>query len=132
MNEDMTMSTKEVDRWYLVKQAMERKMKQSVIAEELGMTERQVRRLVARGRKEGKKGMRHGLKGRVSAKRIATDEREAVAGAIQERYGDFGPTLAQEHHTQNRASELLGKTKAKKPTSAKNSFDKWVKSVKGT
>jgi hypothetical protein len=97
MNEDMHMSAKEVDRWYMVKQAMERKMRQAVIAEELGMTERQVRRLVARGRKEGKRGMRHGLKGRVSAKRIGVDERKAVAGVIQERYGDFGPTLAQEH-----------------------------------
>jgi hypothetical protein len=97
MNEDIQMSAKEVDRWYLVKQAMERKMKQAVIAEELGMTERQVRRLVARGRKEGKRGMQHGLKGRVSRKRIGAEERKAVAGVIRERYGDFGPTLAQEY-----------------------------------
>jgi len=97
MNEDIQMSAKEVDRWYMVKQAMEKKMRQAVIAEALGMTERQVRRLVARGRKEGKGGMRHVLKGRVSAKRIGAEERKAVAGVIQERYGDFGPTLAQEH-----------------------------------
>jgi hypothetical protein len=97
MDEDIQMSAKEVDRWYLVKQAMEKKMKQAVVAEELGISARQVRRLVARGREAGKRGMRHGLKGRASAKRIGEDERKAVAGVIRERYGDFGPTLAQEH-----------------------------------
>ena len=64
----------------------------------LGLSPRQVRRLVRRLRREGDRGVIHRLRGRPSNRRISEQVRErALALLAREEYRDFAPTLAAEH-----------------------------------
>jgi DNA-binding Lrp family transcriptional regulator len=67
-------------------------------ARHLGLSRRQVRRLVRRLRREGDRGVIHRLRGRPSNRRIPERVRaRALALLAQEEYRDFAPTLAAEH-----------------------------------
>src|SRR3954469_10644570 len=62
----------------------------------LGLSERQVFRLLARLRREGAAGLASRRRGRPSNRRLPDAVREAALAAVRERYPDFGPTLAAE------------------------------------
>jgi transposase-like protein len=62
----------------------------------LGLCERQVRRLVKGVREKGDKGIIHKLRGRPSNRRFPEEVSGRVLSLYQERYPDFGPTLATE------------------------------------
>src|SRR5665213_3479629 len=63
-------------------------------AELMGLSLRQARRVWKRFKKEGDKGLVHHLRGRSSNHRLPAEVRELVVKRHQERYADFGPTLA--------------------------------------
>jgi transposase len=64
----------------------------------LGLSVRQVGRLLKRLAEEGVKGLVHRLRGRRSNRRTTEDRRRATLELLsQEKYGGFGPTLASEH-----------------------------------
>jgi len=62
----------------------------------LGLSERQVRRLLERIRTAGAASIRHKAIGRPSNNRISDGVRDYALALIRERYADFGPTLAAE------------------------------------
>src|SRR4051812_18612844 len=62
----------------------------------LGLSPRQVFRLLARFRAEGASGLASRRRGRPSNRRLPASVREAALAAVRERYADFGPTLAAE------------------------------------
>jgi len=59
-----------------------------------GLSVRQARRVWKRFESHGDAGLVHGLRGRASNRRLPEDLRERVVKIHQERYSDFGPTLA--------------------------------------
>jgi transposase len=63
----------------------------------LGLSYRQSRRLMKRYRADGAAGLQHGHCGRVSNQAYAASFRARVLERVEERYPDFGPTLACEH-----------------------------------
>lgn len=66
-------------------------------AEKMGITDRWVRTLLARMRKEGDQGVVHGLRGQPSNRRIAEAiQAKAVKLLKQPEWHDFGPTFASE------------------------------------
>ena len=78
-----------------MKKAKKRLITQRQAAEELGLSVRQVKRLLQELKKRGDKAVVHGLRGKPSARKIAGEIRgravEMLSGA---EYRDFGPTLA--------------------------------------
>ena len=60
----------------------------------IGVSVRQARRICKRFRLSGDAGLLHGLRGRSSNRRLSEDVRERVVKLHQDRYADFGPTLA--------------------------------------
>jgi transposase len=62
----------------------------------LGLSRRQIFRLLARFRSEGAAGLASRRRGRPSNRRLPEAVREAALAAVRERYADFGPTLAAE------------------------------------
>src|SRR3954463_1747078 len=62
----------------------------------LGLSPRQVFRLLARFRAEGASGLASRRRARPSTRRLPASVREAALAAVRERYADFGPTLAAE------------------------------------
>src|SRR3954454_3546550 len=62
----------------------------------LGLSPRQVFRLLARFRAEGASALASRRRGRPSNRRLPAAVREAALAVVRERYADFGPTLAAE------------------------------------
>ena len=92
------MGQRERDRLKVLHEADKRRITQKQAAEQLGITERQVRRLVARLRAVGDRAVMHGLRGRASNRRVDPKvERRAVAELSKPQCRDFGPTYATEH-----------------------------------
>jgi hypothetical protein len=63
----------------------------------MGVTERWVRKLLARIRKQGDRAVMHRLRGRSSNRKIPDGVRKKAVGLVQREYRDFGPTLASEY-----------------------------------
>jgi transposase/transposase-like protein len=86
----------------VLKKAHKKLITQRQAAEELGITERHVRRLLARLREIGDRAVIHGLRGRSSNRKLSEDARSRVIAVLsQEVYRGFGPTLASEYLAKN-------------------------------
>lgn len=92
--EHITMSHKEVGRLEVIQAVVGKQLKQADAAGQLGLSVRQVKRLVQRYRQDGAAGLVCGHRGKRPNNAIAQTVRDAVVGLIREHYADFGPTLA--------------------------------------
>jgi transposase len=92
----IVMSIREVKRLKAIQTVIDKQITQKVAASMLGLSGRQVRRLVKVIREKGDRGIIHGLRGRPSNRRLPEEMRGRVLSLYQERYPDFGPTLAME------------------------------------
>lgn len=90
------MSVKELRRVHVIRQAMDKKLRQRKAGALLGLTVRQVRRLLKRVRAEGDAGLAHRGRGKPSNRRIPEKVQTKALKLYAQRYGDFGPTLAAE------------------------------------
>jgi transposase len=91
------MSAKERERLVVVRAVGEGRLRQGAAAERLGVSVRQVKRLVRAWRDTGARGLVSKRRGRTSARRIDDQERQRFIDLVRQRYADFGPTLAAEH-----------------------------------
>ena len=71
-------------------------MTQAVAAEVLGLSERQVRRMIRRICVEGERGIAHRGRGQPSNRGFPEKLKAKVLRLYERRYADFGPTLAAE------------------------------------
>ena len=92
----IVMSVKELRRLHVIQQVLDRKMKQVQAAEVLGLSDRQIRRLVKRVGVEGECGLVHRSRGRPSNGAMEGRVKACVLRLYQAQYSDFGPTLAAE------------------------------------
>jgi hypothetical protein len=96
--ERIELSVKERERLKVLHEVEEGHLQQVEAARRLRLTDRHVRRLQARLRTEGDRGIVHRLRGRRSNRKIPEALRERALRALrQARYAGFGPTLAAEH-----------------------------------
>lgn len=92
------MTQQDRDRLVVLKKALKKLIKQSQAAQELGLSARQVRRLLWGLKEEGDKVIIHGLRGRPSNRKTSQQQREKIIRVLsQEVYRGFGPTLASEY-----------------------------------
>jgi len=92
------MSQTDRDRLVALKKAKGKKITQRAAAEEVDLSERQVRRLLGKLKAEGDRAVVHGLRGRPSNRRIDKEKQQEAIGILQQdRYRGFGPTLASEY-----------------------------------
>ncbi len=94
------MSGEEIDRLGVVRKVAARRLRQREAAERLGMSVRQVQRLVRRYRGDGAAGLVSRRRGRPPNNVIDAAVRREVMDRARERYADFGPTLACEKLTE--------------------------------
>jgi transposase len=94
----LLMTQKERDRLVVLKKTQKKLTTQRQAAEELGVTERHVRRMLVKLKEAGDRSIVHGLRGRPSNRKRSPELRErAVRILSQEVYHGFGPTLASEY-----------------------------------
>ena len=88
------MSAKEVNRLEVMQRLDKKRMKQKTAAEVLGVSERQVKRLLRRYREQGAKGLISKRRGKPSSHQLAEETRREVLDLLKGKYKGFGPTLA--------------------------------------
>lgn len=96
MKGTITMSTKEANRIAIIEKVMMKEMKQNRAAGLLGISVRQIRRLVKKYKKDGAPGIIHQLRGIPSNARIDEQRLDEAVNIVKGRYPDFGPTFAHE------------------------------------
>ena len=90
----ITMSMRELDRLKVVEAVIEQRLMPWRAAERLGISRRQIERLVARYRSAGPLGLVSQRRGHASNHQLPEDRAHRALSLIRERYADFGPTLA--------------------------------------
>ena len=98
--EAITMSQKEVDRMHVIQRTIDTRGAQAAAARQLGLSVRQVKRLVQRYRTQGAAGLVSRRRGQRPPNALTGALREQVLGVVRARYPDFAPTLAHEKLTE--------------------------------
>lgn len=104
------MSQRDRDRLKVLHEAKKSHITQRQAGEQLKLSERWVRKLVARLRQEGDGGILHRLRGRVSKRKIPEAMREKAVKRVKREYGDFGPTLAAEYLAKDHGLQVSKET----------------------
>jgi hypothetical protein len=92
--ERLELTVRDIDRLRILNQVREGRLTQPLAAQQLEISSRQVRRLCARIRAKGPKGVIHGLRGRRSNHQLPPGHVDAAVSLFKKHYGDFGPTFA--------------------------------------
>ncbi len=95
--ERLEMSTRERRRLEVLSRVKRGDVPLRKAAELLHLSYRQVKRVYRRYRDEGDSGLVHRLRGRASNRKVDETRRQLILQSCQEKYGDFGPTLAAEY-----------------------------------
>ena|SRR6185503_10868945 len=106
----VTMTMRELDRLKCVQGVVDRQLKLYQAAERLGLTTRQVRRLVRRYRQEGPVGLISRHRNRPSNNRLKDAVADQAFRIIRAQYADFGPTLAAEKLRERHGVDLAVET----------------------
>lgn len=101
MGKEAMMSGKEVQRYALIAQVLEKTLSQADAACALGLSVRQIKRLCRAVRQHGVAGLISARRGQPSKRRIPADQQAHFMGLVHTHYADFGPELAREYLQQN-------------------------------
>ena len=92
----ITMAQHELRRLHVIRKAIDKVITQKDASEVIGLSLRQVQRMVARVRCEGDRGIIHKSRGRLSNRSFSEAIRRKILTIFKVTYHDFGPTLASE------------------------------------
>ncbi len=98
--EALTMSQKEVERLHVIQRTIETRGQQATAARQLGVSVRQVKRLVRQYRTQGPAGLVSRRRGQRPPNAFAAALREEALAVVRARYPGFAPTLAHEKLTE--------------------------------
>jgi len=106
----VTMTMRDLDRLKCIQGLIDGELKQHSVATRLGLTTRQVRRLVRRYEQQGPVGLISRLRERPSNRRLKSEVAEHAFGILRSTYADFGPTLAAEKLRERHGVDLAVET----------------------
>jgi transposase len=112
------MSQRERDRLKVLHEVEQGQLRQREAAVQMGMSERGLRKLLRRYRVQGDGAVVHGLRGRVSPRRVKGKVAAKVVQLVRAEYSDFGPTLATEYLEREHGIGLSRETVRKLMTGA--------------
>jgi len=98
--ESIPMSQKEMGRLEVIQATVGKQIRQVDASRQLGLSIRQVKRLVRRYRRDGAAGLVSGHRGQRPNNAIAAGVREEAMNLVQSQYADFTPTFAHEELTE--------------------------------
>src|SRR5512136_1839762 len=97
MREDIIAMTKrELERYQIIARCLRKEILQAKAGELLGLSERQIRRMVKRVRSSGMRGLKHGNRGRTSPRKMGPELEQKITSIIAKQYPDFTPLHAAE------------------------------------
>ena len=92
----LTMSTDELKRLAIVQKIVEKNLTQALGAQQLGLTDRQVRRLVKNYKLGGAEGLTSKQRGQTGNRKYSDEKIESIKALVVKHYYDFGPKFAAE------------------------------------
>ena len=107
---EVFLSAREADRLAVIREVAERRLRQSEAGRRLGLSVRQVKRLVRRYRERGEAGLASSRRGRPPNNAFDEAFKAAVMDLVRERYEDFGPTFACEKLLEEHGHRLSAET----------------------
>jgi transposase len=96
LNELLTMSKDELKRIEIIRRASDRNLKQKVAMQVLGLSKRQVIRLVQNFRRDGEKALISKRRGKAGNHAHSGEFKLAIKAIVENNYSDFGPSFAAE------------------------------------
>lgn len=102
MDKEVTLTVREQKRLFVITEIQAGRWTAAQGADKLGLSVRQVRRLLVAYRRDGPAGLVHGNRGRETLRRISPEVREEVVQLVRSHYADYNDyhlteTLAEEH-----------------------------------
>ena len=91
-----TMSSQELDKKDVLDKVLRRELSQVNAAALLGCTDRHIRRIIKKYKKNGVKAIISNRRGKPSNRAKSKELKDNVLGIVKDKYEDFGPTLAAE------------------------------------
>lgn len=104
------MTQREIKRLGIIKQVIEKELTQKIAGEILGISDRQVRRIIKRVKYEGDGGVIHQSRSRESTRKIDDRLKKKVINVYEKKYWDFGPTFACEKLLDNEGIKISRET----------------------
>jgi transposase len=101
MKGDITMSVQTISRAGVLEKLIRKEIKQKKAAKILGLSVRQIKRLVRQYKVEGLEGLIHKGKGKTSNNKADQKKLDLAIEIIKDHYLDFNPTLAHEKLVEN-------------------------------
>jgi transposase-like protein len=92
----ITMSMREADRLKVVQAVLDRMLRVGPAAQRIGVTPRQLERLLIRYQEDGPAGLTSRKRGKPSNHQLPSGVADRAMKLVRDRYSDFGPTLARE------------------------------------
>ena len=96
MKDVHNLSSKELNRSTMLQRVINKTLTQKEVARSLGLTDRQVRRLMVKYRDEGTAGLAHKSRGKPSHNNLSQTTKDQAIELVKTKYPDFGPTFAAE------------------------------------
>ena len=96
MDELLEMSAKELNRLEVMQKLSEKRMKQNEASRILGLSLRQIKRLLKAYRQKGAAGLVSKHRGRQANNRLPAELKKRALNLLKTKYQGFGPTLAHE------------------------------------
>jgi len=96
MKELLQMTREEINRASVLDQVIAKTLSQVGASIKLGITDRHLRRVLKHYKKNGAKGLTHGLRGKQGNRKTPQEKLDEAIRLIREKYWDFGPTFAAE------------------------------------
>ncbi|MBU2068431.1 ISNCY family transposase [Patescibacteria group bacterium] len=97
----ITMTSKELSRYEIIKRLIKRDINGSEAAKQLGLSVRQTKRIKAKVINKGAKGVIHSSRGRTSNRKLLEEKTNKMEEIVRKNYYDFGPTFASEKLEEN-------------------------------
>jgi transposase len=94
MDKLLTMSEKELNRLEVIQRVKEKGLLQKEAAQMLGVSERQIRRLLRKYRMAGARGLVSQRRGKASNHQLSAEVKQKGLDLLHGKYRGFGPTLA--------------------------------------
>lgn len=108
--DEFRMRAKELRLFHVVQKVLGGELTQRRASELVGLSERQIRRIVRRVRREGERGVIHRGRGKPSNRRYGESLKRQVVRLYRGRYRGFGPTLANEKLRERDGIEISTQT----------------------
>ena len=104
------MSAKELERLSVVQKITDKCLTQALGAQQLGLTVRQVKRLVRKYKQHGAEGLVSKQRGQVSNNKFSEQKIENIKKLVSMNYHDFGPKFAAEKLTEKHGIKISKET----------------------